>query len=213
MRTIALFNHHPECSNQCCSGIINALQSKYTFKLFSEQDIKDGFLSGVDIIAFPGGIGDSNSYYNFFRRKQANIIANFVENGGYYLGICMGAYWAAHYYFDILDSVEAVQHIKRKDSSTKRPYKTTVPVTWKGVKNNMFFYDGCSLLGDETKFKTIARYENGDPMAIIQNRVGVIGCHPESENSWYNEPYLKDRWHEGKHHNLLLDFVDELVEM
>ena len=34
---------------------------------------------------------------------------------------------------------------------------------------------------DESKFQTIARYKNGDPMAIMQGNVGLIGCHPESE--------------------------------
>ena len=64
----------------------------------------------------------------------------------------------------------------------------------------------------QTKFNTIAKYSNGDPMAIIQDRIGLIGCHPESEESWYDKPYLKDHWHRGKHHNLLLDFVDKLME-
>jgi hypothetical protein len=77
----------------------------------------------------------------------------------------------------------------------------------------MFFYDGCALIGDESKFTTVARYANGDPMAIIQGRVGIIGCHPESEESWYKTPYsyIKDHWHHGDHHKLLLGFVDKLT--
>ncbi|MFA9202224.1 MAG: hypothetical protein ACEQSC_01595, partial [Candidatus Nanopelagicaceae bacterium] len=86
------------------------------------------------------------------------------------------------------------------------------PVSWIGSSHSMFFYDGCSLIGDESKFDTIARYSNGDPMAIIQDRIGLIGCHPESEKFWYDKPYLKDRWHDGKHYDLLLDFVNKLTE-
>jgi len=87
-------------------------------------------------------------------------------------------------------------------------------VTWNGQQETMFFYDGCALVGDTTKFKTIATYANGDPMAIIQNRIGIIGCHPESQQYWYEKPrqYIKEYWHQGRHHNLLLKFVDELVQ-
>ena len=78
----------------------------------------------------------------------------------------------------------------------------------------MYFYDGCALIGDETKFKTIARYSNGDPMAIIQGRIGIIGCHPEAPKYWYEKPwhYINKHYHGGKHHELLLDFVNELTE-
>jgi hypothetical protein len=87
-------------------------------------------------------------------------------------------------------------------------------VNWKGLQEKMFFYDGCALVGDTSKFKTVATYANGDPMAIIQNRIGIIGCHPESQEYWYDKPreYIKEYWHQGHHHNLLLKFVDELVD-
>jgi hypothetical protein len=50
-------------------------------------------------------------------------------------------------------------------------------------------------------------------MAIIQDRIGLIGCHPESEPAWYSEyhSWMKPHWHDGKHHELLLNFVDALM--
>jgi len=68
------------------------------------------------------------------------------------------------------------------------------------------------LVGDQRKFETIATYANGDPMAIIQNRIGLIGCHPESEPHWYQSySWMKKHWHNGHHHNLLLNFVDAIM--
>ena len=88
-----------------------------------------------------------------------------------------------------------------------------MPVTWEGRKENMFFYDGCALVGNNLKFETIATYSNNDPMAIIQNRIGLIGCHPESEKFWYDGySYMKKHWHYGYHNRLLLDFVNKLME-
>jgi hypothetical protein len=73
----------------------------------------------------------------------------------------------------------------------------------------MYFYDGCAFVGDN--MDVVATYSNGDPMAIIQGRIGLIGCHPESEQWWYDKKYLEPHYHNGVHHKLLLDFVNELV--
>ena len=77
----------------------------------------------------------------------------------------------------------------------------------------MFFNDGCALVGDTSKFSTVATYANGDAMAIIQGRVGLIGCHPESEKFWYDSyKQMTGHWHKRQHHELLLEFVDNLME-
>jgi glutamine amidotransferase-like uncharacterized protein len=213
-KTISLFMNHPECSKDCCEGMTEALGSEYDIKIFSANECNSKTLESADIVAFPGGIGDASSYDKFFRRKAQNAVADYVSNGGRYLGICMGAYWAGSHYFDILDNVDAVQYIKRPGADVKRSYGTITPVVWNGDKINMYFYDGCALVGDTTKFKTIATYANGDAMAIIQNRVGLIGCHPESRKYWYEKPwhYINQYWHNGEHHKLLLEFVNTLAK-
>jgi GMP synthase-like glutamine amidotransferase len=211
--TIALFLNHPECSKDCVDGMTQALSSHYKIKTFGVNECNSNTFKDVDIVAFPGGIGDATSYDRFFRRQAQNAVADFVENGGRYLGICMGAYWAGSYFFDILDGVDAVQYIKQPCADIKRSYSTYASVTWRGQPEDMFFYDGCALVGDNTRFQTVATYANGDAMAIIQNRVGIIGCHPESQKHWYEKPrqYLLPKWHEGRHHKLLLEFVNELM--
>ena len=213
-KTIALFINHPECSKDCCDGMTEALKQDYIIKLFTANECNSETLSSVDMVAFPGGIGDASSYDKFFRRKAQNAVADYVQQGGRYLGICMGAYWAGSYYFDILDNVDTVQYIKQPTSDIKRSYSTVATVNWNNQIENMFFYDGCALVGDTSKFKTISTYANGDAMAIIQNRIGLIGCHPESQEYWYKEPrqYINKHWHQGKHHSLLLEFVDQLME-
>ena len=194
-------------------AMVHALSLEYQIRIFSESELDDDDLfAGLDVIAFPGGLGDSDSYPNFFTRTRANRVANFISNGGHYLGICMGAYWAGSRYFDILGDVEPVQYIKRPGADVLRSYGTVATIDWYRSIEKMYFYDGCALIGDETKFKTIARYANGDPMAIIKGRIGLIGCHPEAPRYWYNKrwQYLEKYWNNGRHHKLLLDFVNEL---
>ena len=74
----------------------------------------------------------------------------------------------------------------------------------------MYFYDGAAFIGDLKQSKIIATYANNDAMAIIQDRVGLIGCHPESQLDWYDGK-LRRFWHKEEHHKLLLDFVNILL--
>ncbi len=211
-KTIALFIHQPKCSIQSGNGIMNALKEHYNFKVFTKHELEDDFFNGVGGVCFPGGIGDADSF-DYLLQSNSRVIRDFVQRGGKYLGVCMGAYWAGKEYFDLLESVEPQQYIKRPNSDTHRPHAKNIKVTWREEQQKMFFYDGCALVGDEQKFKTIARYSNGDPMAIIQGNIGLIGCHPESEPHWYkNYSWMRGLWHDGRHHKLLLQFVDELME-
>jgi len=124
----------------------------------------------------------------------------------------MGAYWASKHYFNLLNGIKVVQYIKRDTSEIKRSYATVAEVKWNDNLENMYFYDGCAMIGGERKKEVIATYANGDAMAIIQNRIGLIGCHPESTFSWYRQSYMNTHWHEFRHHELLLNFVNRLME-
>jgi hypothetical protein len=209
--TIALFIADPKCSVQSGNGIIKALDNHYNFKIFSKNEVEDGFFDGVDIVAVPGGFGDANSYDNLFK-YNGGAIRDYIESGGRYLGICMGAYWASNLYLDILDGVESVQYLKRPKTDTRRPHAKNIKIEWLGTPMNMFWYDGCALVGSGY-YDTIAKYANDDAMAIIQNRIGLIGCHPESEQFWYDSySWMRGKYHNGAHHKLLLEFVNTLME-
>ena len=212
MKRIALFLHQPKCSVQSGNGIIKALSSNYTFKIFTRQELEADFFDDVDAVCFPGGIGDADSFDYLFQ-YNGNSIKRFVRSGGKYLGICMGAYWAGPNYFNLTDKIDAVQYITRPGTDTRRPHAKAQRVLWKGEEERMFFYDGCALVGEGIlDSKIYSLYPNGDPMAVIQGNIGIIGCHPESEPHWYNSySWMQGKHHNGHHHTLLLDFVDELL--
>ena len=208
---IALFVHHPRCSIQSVNGIIKSLEKHYVFKTFTKHEIEDGFFDDVDIVCFAGGIGDSDAY-DFLFRDNGNTIRGYIQNGGRYLGICMGAYWADRHYFNILHGTTSEQYIRRPETCTRRYYSKAIECNWNGTNDRFFFYDGPAFIGNESTFETIARYTNGDPAAIIQGRIGLVGPHLESQEFWYDKPYLHKHWHKGTHGNLLLNFVDKLME-
>lgn len=60
------------------------------------EDIRDGALSGFDLVIFPGGSGSSEA--QALGEKGREQVKRFVEGGGGYTGICAGAYLAASNY-------------------------------------------------------------------------------------------------------------------
>jgi len=209
---IAIFHNHPQCSIQCTHGIIRALSNDYDIDCFNKDQIRTSYFKKYKLIAFPGGIGDSDTWHKLLEPTADLIREQVLIKKIPYLGICMGAYWAGPYYYNLLDSVQTVQYIRRPGSEILRSYGTVAEVVWNEQQENMFFYDGCSFLSNHNNFTTIARYANGDAAAIIQNNLGLIGPHPESDIYWYDKKVLKPYWHEYRHHKLLADFVRQLVK-
>lgn len=205
--TIALFLYDPKCSVQSGNGILKALEDHYHFKIFSKNELEDNFFDDVDIVAVPGGFGDADTFSTGFKHN-AKRVRKFVQQGGKYLGICMGAYWAGHYYLNILNNVDVVQYIKQ-GACTRRPHAKNMPIHWDGELTDMFFYDGPTYVGSGN-YELIASYaSHNHPMAIIQNNIGLVGCHPEAEQFWYDSyGYMKGKY--NSRHNLLLDFVNRL---
>jgi glutamine amidotransferase-like uncharacterized protein len=189
---------------------MRALGDHYNFKIFTRHELERDFFDNVDMVCIPGGFGDA-SKFDYLLAENGDRIKQFVKEGGAYLGICMGAYWAGKHYLNILNGVDAVQYINRPKSDTRRPHAKNIDITWNDNPMNMYFYDGCALVG-KGNYKTVARYANGDSMAIIQNRIGLIGCHPESEQHWYDAyRWMKPHWHQCSHYPLLLNFVDSII--
>ena len=210
---IALFVCDPKCSVQSTNGVMNALSPHFNFKVFSKNEVEDGFFDDVEMVVFPGGIGDSDSYDTILKKNKKAVV-NYVKKGGKYLGICMGAYWAGKDYFNILDEVDVIQYIKHPSSRTKRPHAKNILTNWhNGHYEHMFFYDGPTYVGHGS-YKCLATYdESGCPMAIQQNNIMLIGCHPESEQFWYDGySWMKGKYHNGQHHEILLDLIDEFLE-
>jgi glutamine amidotransferase-like uncharacterized protein len=208
---IALFLHQPKCSIQSGNGIMRARSTSYSCKIFTRHELEADFFADVDMICIPGGFGDASSF-DYLLGVNGQRVKDFVSQGGRFLGICMGAYWAGQHYLNMLKDVDAEQYITRPGTDTRRPHAKNIKINWNGSDTEMFFYDGCALIGNG-KFDTIATYANGDAMAIIQDRIGLIGCHPESEKNWYDSySWMQPHWHDYKHHTLLLEFVDQLMQ-
>lgn len=207
-KSIAIFMHHPMCSVDSVNGVMQALAPHHRIKIFTKHRVQDGFFDDVGLVVFPGGDGEATAF-SYLLKANASAIHDFLKRGGKYLGICMGAYWADAHYFDILKQTRVVQYIKRPRADIKSSYGTTAAVQWRGKPERMYFYDGPTFL--HGNFDTIATYANGDPMAIVQGPVGLIGCHLESQTHWYTKKIMQPHWHQQRHHHLLVQFVADFL--
>jgi len=203
MRRAAIFYHHPQCSIQSAHGIIQSLSSSFEIDCINNTQLNN--LNRYDLLALPGGLGDSDSFYKILH-SQKHIIQDFAKTRKV-LGICMGAYWCGPLYLNLIDS-NPVQYIKRNNSEIKRSYGTKAKVIWNNSEEIMYFYDGCTFTNTENA-EIIARYANDDPAAIIEKNVLAIGPHPESDQYWYKGSNVR-YWHDRRHHKLLEQAVETL---
>ena len=209
--TIAIFIHDPYCETSCALGMIDGLVRDFDIRTFGIDNFNIEFLKTVDAVCFPGGMGDVSDFWNIFTEDHIDALHTFIGvYNGKYFGICMGAYWAGSDYFDITVDLTIGQYIERPTSDITYDGPTIADVTWLGEQDTMYFYDGCAILGDN--IDVYATYANGDPMAVIQGNVGIIGCHPEAQPNWYTEGDI-DNYYDSKHgirmSNLLQDLINE----
>lgn len=211
MKTACVFIADPYCSVQCANGLLGVLSEDFRIRIFGARPLEQGFFHDCDLLVIPGGEGDSESFHRLMRNHREAIRA-YVQQGGAYLGVCMGAYWAGSHYLDILDNLDTVQYITQPGADTRRPHAKNIRVTWQGVATTMFFYDGCAIVGPGER-TVWATYANGDAMAVIQRRTGLIDCHPESEPFWYDYPsWMRGHFHQGRDWLRLREFVQALVK-
>jgi hypothetical protein len=206
--TLGLFHQHPHASAHCCIGMLLALSQDFNVRIMNIEDCSYRKMKTMQIVAFPGGVGEADAWSKIFA-DRADDVRRFVHDGGAYLGICMGAYWAGDRYFGLVPGTHIHQYIKAENTEIKRSYPTTAAVRWQGSLQHMFFWDGPVFSGEVGS--VVATYANGSAMAIRRGRVGLIGCHPESQESWYTKKYLRSRWHGGAHGTLLKEFVGTLA--
>jgi glutamine amidotransferase-like uncharacterized protein len=207
MKTAKILVHDPILELDCAHAVASALKSEFRVHMITLENLRYS-LYDCDLLVVGGGIGDSDLFDDIMSRNHIRVIQDYVEAGGKYLGICMGAYWASSLYFDLVP-LAIEQYIVTEDSGIDHEYPTVAKISWQGVEHNMYFYDGCTFHATTKDTEVVARYQNGYPMAVIENnQVGLIGCHPESEPWWFmgiSHDYSP------QHAQLLKDFAIRLV--
>lgn len=169
-------------------------------------------LAGATVYAQPGGGSVGPAWRRM--RQHADDIRHWVHGGGHYLGFCLGAYLAAATPGFALLPGNTNQYITSPAATVDTTDDTIIPVLWRGKPRHMFFQDGPIFrLNTGTNATVLATYNNGEPAAVVApygfGWVGVVGPHPEADQSWYSDAGLTNP--DGIRPDLSYDLIETTV--
>eukprot|EP00759_Apiculatamorpha_spiralis_P049766 PhF_6_TR44458/c0_g1_i2/m.68435 len=179
----------------CAAAVADALRQSYQIKFVGPEDEDPVELlasGGITAYVQPGGGDDMDVAWNEVK-QYAPAIKKYVEAGGAYVGICMGAYLAHKDYYGLIGyggDTEDYVKLSGADVTTMDDYLMTLQ--WNDAPTQVYFQGGPAFtFPDEDVVDVVARYSNGFLAAGIincgQGNVGLTGPHPEAPQAWYDE--------------------------
>ncbi len=170
------------------------------------------FLAKAALLAVPGGDLEA-TVYNSLKTGEAENIKQFVENGGRYLGVCLGAYLAAPKRSSLpgIDVFSGFIYAHSRNTLARMEN-----ITWKDKKTRwVYFQDGPEFEPAEgSKTEVWANYDDGSIAALQQalgkGKVGLMGPHLEADSYWWKDDGLVDP--DGEDADLLVQFVKALAK-
>ena len=85
----------PDLSVQAVDNALK-ISTSFVIKRVDAQAIRDGALTGMDVLVQPGGSGSAQA--KKLEETGRDKIREFIKDGGGYVGICAGSYLATSYY-------------------------------------------------------------------------------------------------------------------
>ncbi|KAK2591405.1 hypothetical protein QQS21_010911 [Conoideocrella luteorostrata] len=169
-----------------------------------DNQISADLLSQAAVYAQPGG-PDLNSAYRELKEHSSEI-RTFVQNGGRYLGFCLGAFLAGDTPgFGLLpDGMNAVAERKSDGAQVTSTEDTMIQVDWNyrtkvgtysqgetATRKWVYFQDGAVITGipKDNNNTVLGRYSsNGNVAASLtplgKGWVALVGPHPEATPDW-----------------------------
>ena len=178
-----------------------------TYTTINSENVLKGKIGKYDIFIMPGGW--AYSYYVKLEKKGNDIIKKYIKNGGNFIGICAGAFYAAKtiiwenntysYGLGLLD-IYAIG--PKKECPWPGFSYINIKMNRKGIKAdlnssyNVLYYGGPEFYLKDSNIKIIARYEDDNMPAIIYGKYGkgkviLTGVHLEiNRRNWVILDYM-----------------------
>lgn len=191
---LALVYRGPATVPGCPEAVAGLLQSSrhgFTVRFTGpgeEVPLAAESLAEAVLYAQPGGGTLGRAYKKL--RGHRDTIRGFVDDGGRYLGFCLGGYLAgATPGFGLLPG-DTDRYIETDDATVDDDGDAVVRVRWRGRRRKLYFQDGPVFVLDRPDAADVlATYPNGTIAALVApfgaGRVGVVGPHPEATRDWY----------------------------
>ena len=202
------------CSD-CAESVMHSLQAAgfETRPIYAGEMTLENLSSAV-LFAIPGGDGLYEAR-SAISEPEVSAIREYIENGGHFLGICLGAFLTDHLLVNDrkIPGLGLFDGVVNSHSPTEEARMEKI--LWRDQERWIYFQDGPDFSPSLTsKVDVWATYDNGAIAALQvplgKGRLGLIGPHPEAESRWLKEDDLTDP--DGSDSALLVAFVKALVE-
>ncbi|UCG52314.1 MAG: hypothetical protein JSW58_01815 [Candidatus Latescibacterota bacterium] len=174
----------------------------HAVELLGPQSFQKQDLGKFKLLCFPGG--DMYEYAQDISSTGKENIRTYVENGGAYIGICGGAYFASERVVWLENQLQ-MEPLRLYEGTARGPLNEVILYPAYGMCKIVFvesehpitseqpdsawvlYYWGPALVPDDDRTVTIlGRYDQGDAPAVLSfaygdGRVFLIGAHPEFE--------------------------------
>lgn len=198
-----------------CSGAAAevAIRAGYEIQYVSSSDVNEDLFKDATVWIQPGG--NAITVAKMLGHEKLQMIRDFIEAGGGYLGFCAGGFLADHT-VDDANTIEGLGIIPVETADfdgDKGDNGTIIPIHWKGDLRDVFFNGGGYFKvphAGKRGVRVMATYENGQ-VASIETKFGaghvaVSGFHPEATDDWKSYAVGTDR--DGSD----LDIAEELFD-
>ena len=220
-RPLAWVYAGPGVCSGCPESLATALRKSgfRTAKAYPGNFNQESFdLNQVALIAVPGG-DEELDVRMALGDTETNAIHHYVENGGHYLGVCLGAFLAVDWLIDTKEHVNGLNLFQGSvfnHSPTPNPLGHFENILWRGTHRMMYFQDGPDFKPSKLANATVwATYADGKIAAfqapLKKGRVGLIGPHPEADPTWWKQDGLPTD-PDGMDYDLLSEFSAELIK-
>lgn len=192
---LALVYRGPASCEDCAqsaAALLKRMPNPFRVRYCGPQEstpLSAAALADARLYVQPGGGDDVEAAWAHLE-GSAGLIQDWVGGGGRYLGICMGGYLAdSDPGFAILPG-DTDGYIDSPGATVFGSGDTVISVVWRDHARDMYFQDGPYFSLDENANATVlAGYDNGTVAAAAADfgagRLGVVGPHPEADESWY----------------------------
>lgn len=177
-------------------------------QVISADQILAGGLTNAAMLIVPGG--RDLPYCAKLNGKGNQMIREFVENGGFYVGICAGAYYGCSALdfrgkdYSVVGSRElaffdgtaqgCLPHLTNGNAYDEKLASKAVIEIGLECGNSMvaYYHGGCTFIPNQNaEFETIARYSDGS-LAVVAGKFGqgnyfLSGVHFELQSGVYRQ--------------------------
>lgn len=181
-----------------------------------ERAVTSDGLRDVDLYVQPGGFDDVARAMADLGDDATTSIPAWVEQGGRYLGLCMGAYLAgSDPGLGLLAPGDTAGYAESEGALVDGDEEAVVPVDWGGERRLQYAQEPAVIIESGVAGeRVLSRFTNGEVNALVMPRgegaVAVVGTHPEATDDWFS-PALARADVDGPDHEQALELVAALM--